>query len=56
MGTAEMEAIAELIDRALRAPADAAGIEAGRRRVRELCAAFPLYPERMRGLDAAGRA
>ena len=43
MGEAEMRTIAELIDDALRAPADAGVTARVRRRVRELASAFPLY-------------
>jgi len=44
MGEAEMARIAELIDRVLQAPEDAAVLEAVRADVRELAARFPLYP------------
>ncbi len=44
MGGAEMARIAELIDRVLQAPEDAAVIDAVRADVRELAARFPLYP------------
>ena len=45
MKEAEMERIAELIDRALQAPSDAAHLESVRGQVRDLAARFPLYPE-----------
>jgi glycine hydroxymethyltransferase len=48
MGEKEMEAIAGLIDRCLRGD-DA---ERVKKDVRELADAFPLYPERLRGLDS----
>jgi glycine hydroxymethyltransferase len=44
MREAEMRRIAELIDRTLAAPADATVTDAVRGDVRELAAAFPLYP------------
>jgi glycine hydroxymethyltransferase len=44
MGPAEMRRIAALIDRVLRAPDDANVIQSVRGEVRELAAAFPLYP------------
>ena len=40
----EMTRIATLIDRALRAPADAAALGTIRREVKELTSGFPLYP------------
>ena len=43
MGEAEMRTIAELIDEALRAPADAGVAARVKHRVRELASAFPLY-------------
>jgi glycine/serine hydroxymethyltransferase len=43
MGLDEMTAVAELIDRAIRAESEDA-LAAVRRDVRELAAAFPLYP------------
>src|SRR5688572_16608847 len=43
MGEAEMRTIAELIDEALRTPADAGVAARVKRRVRELASAFPLY-------------
>jgi glycine hydroxymethyltransferase len=45
MQEAEMKKIAELMARVLADPADAAAIAAVRRATRELCEAFPLYPE-----------
>jgi glycine hydroxymethyltransferase len=44
MGEGEMARIAELIDRVLGAPDDAAALEGVRSDVRELAARFPLYP------------
>ncbi|MGZ8378686.1 MAG: serine hydroxymethyltransferase [Gemmatirosa sp.] len=44
MGEAEMARIAELMDRVLAAPEDAAVLEAVHADVRELAARFPLYP------------
>jgi glycine hydroxymethyltransferase len=44
MGAAEMKRIATLIDRVLRAPEDASVIQSVRGEVRDLAAAFPLYP------------
>ena len=44
MGEPEMARIAELIDRVLAAPDDAARLDEVRRDVRELAARFPLYP------------
>jgi glycine hydroxymethyltransferase len=43
MGESEMRTIAELIDEALGAPADASVAARVKRRVRELAGAFPLY-------------
>jgi glycine hydroxymethyltransferase len=45
MREAEMETIAELIDKVLAAPDDAAAIEQVKGRVGELTGRFPLYPE-----------
>jgi glycine hydroxymethyltransferase len=45
MREGEMHRIAELIDRVLRAPDDESVAEAVRADVRQLTAAFPLYPE-----------
>jgi glycine hydroxymethyltransferase len=45
MGEGEMARVAELIDRALRAPDDERAIAAVREDVRALAASFPLYPE-----------
>jgi glycine hydroxymethyltransferase len=45
MREAEMQKIAELIDRVLQAPDDEASTDAVRAEVRQLTAAFPLYPE-----------
>jgi glycine hydroxymethyltransferase len=45
MREGEMQKIAELIDRVLQAPDDEATAEAVRVEVRQLAAAFPLYPE-----------
>ncbi len=47
MGPAEMAAVARLIGRALDAPGDDAVLAAVRGEVRELCRAFPLYPDRV---------
>jgi len=44
MGVAEMQVIARLIDRVLRAPEDETSLAAVRAEVRELTARFPLYP------------
>jgi glycine hydroxymethyltransferase len=44
MGATEMKRIATLIDRVLRAPEDASVIQSVRGEVRDLAAAFPLYP------------
>jgi glycine/serine hydroxymethyltransferase len=44
MGVAEMQRIATLIDRALRAADNAEALAAVRRDVKALTAAFPLYP------------
>ena len=44
MKEAEMRRIADLIDRALRTPADATSLDAVKREVRELAMEFPLYP------------
>jgi glycine hydroxymethyltransferase len=44
MGAAEMQQIAALIDRALRGATDEAVLHAVRQDVRQLTAAFPLYP------------
>ena len=55
MGAREMQTIAELIDRVLRAPEDAAAAAAVRDEVRELTARFPLYPTSRTGhLEALG--
>ncbi len=45
MGVAEMDRIAELIDRVLGATEDADAIAAVKEEVRTLAASFPLYPE-----------
>jgi glycine hydroxymethyltransferase len=45
MREGEMQKIAELIDRVLLAPEDETSTEAVRAEVRQLTAAFPLYPE-----------
>jgi glycine hydroxymethyltransferase len=45
MGPGEMQIIASLIGRTLRARADEAQIAAVRSEVAELCAAFPPYPD-----------
>jgi glycine hydroxymethyltransferase len=47
MGPAEMEAIAELICRALAARSDPTALLAVRDEVHELTSGFPLYPERL---------
>jgi glycine hydroxymethyltransferase len=44
MGTGEMEQIASLIDRALRGASDETVLHAVKQDVRQLTAAFPLYP------------
>jgi len=41
----EMRSIAELMARVLEDPANEASIASVRARTRELCDAFPLYPE-----------
>jgi glycine hydroxymethyltransferase len=48
----EMERIAEHIDEALAARADDRKLAAIRGAVRDLCSRFPIYPERMRSLNA----
>jgi glycine hydroxymethyltransferase len=45
MGEAEMERIAEIIDKVLSAPEDATSRLAARKEIKELSEAFPLYPE-----------
>jgi glycine hydroxymethyltransferase len=45
MREGEMHKIAELIDRVLQAPEDRSVAEAVHADVRQLTAAFPLYPE-----------
>jgi glycine hydroxymethyltransferase len=45
MGEGEMDAIAELVARALASPADDAVLTAVRSEVEALCRRFPLYPE-----------
>lgn len=47
MGPQEMRTIAAWIDAVLSAPGDAATAERIRGQVRELCASFPIYPERV---------
>ncbi len=47
MGADEMRRIARWIDEVLRAPEDARTAERVRQQVRDLCAAFPIYPERI---------
>ncbi|MFT3915368.1 MAG: serine hydroxymethyltransferase [Anaeromyxobacteraceae bacterium] len=47
MGTKEMALVAKLIGRALDAPADDAALAKIRAEVRELCAHFPMYADRM---------
>ncbi len=47
MGPGEMRTIAAWIDTVLSAPGDAAAAERTRGQVRELCASFPIYPERV---------
>jgi glycine hydroxymethyltransferase len=49
LGPAEMRAVAAWIDRALRGRSDAALLAAVRREVRDLCAAFPLFPRAVVG-------
>jgi len=49
LGPAEMERIAEWIDRALRGRGDAATLAAVRSEVRALCAAFPLFSPSLLG-------
>ena len=45
MKESEMTRIADVMATVLNAPADEAVIRAARAQTRELCAAFPLYPE-----------
>jgi glycine hydroxymethyltransferase len=45
MGEAEMDAVGELIARALAAPGDEAALAGVRHEVEALCRKFPLYPE-----------
>jgi glycine hydroxymethyltransferase len=47
MGAAEMAQVARLIGRALDAPGDDPVLARVRGEVRELCARFPMYPDRM---------
>ncbi len=47
MGPDQMRQIARWIDEVLRAPEDAPTAERVRQQVRDLCAAFPIYPERI---------
>jgi glycine hydroxymethyltransferase len=47
MGTREMETVAALIGRVLDAPADEKLLAAVRGEVRELCAQFPMYQDRL---------
>ncbi len=47
MGPGEMRTIAAWIDTVLSVPGDAAAAERTRGQVRELCASFPIYPERV---------
>jgi glycine hydroxymethyltransferase len=47
MGTAEMAQVASLIGRALDAPGDEKALARVRAEVKELCARFPLYPDRV---------
>ncbi|MGC3996204.1 MAG: serine hydroxymethyltransferase [Anaeromyxobacter sp.] len=47
MGTAEMTRVAQLIGRALDAPTDEAALARIRGEVRELCAQFPMYADRV---------
>ncbi|MFO0584542.1 MAG: serine hydroxymethyltransferase [Anaeromyxobacter sp.] len=47
MGTKEMSQVAKLIGRALDAPADDAALAKIRAEVKELCAHFPMYADRM---------
>ncbi|MGP0030612.1 MAG: serine hydroxymethyltransferase [Acidimicrobiales bacterium] len=48
MGTPQMETIAQLIGRTLRARSDESAIAAIRAEVADLCAAFPPYPDLLR--------
>ena len=45
MGSAQMQTIARLIGRMLRARSDEGEVRAVRSEVAELCAAFPPYPD-----------
>jgi glycine hydroxymethyltransferase len=47
MGPGEMARVAALIGKALDAPADEAGLARVRGEVRELCAQFPMYRDRV---------
>ena len=47
MGPDQMRQIARWIDEVLRAPEDARTAERVKQQVRDLCAAFPIYPERI---------
>lgn len=47
MGTAEMTKVAALIGRVLDAPGDEASVARVRAEVRELCAGFPMYADRI---------
>jgi glycine hydroxymethyltransferase len=47
MGPDEMRRIVRWIDEVLRAPEDARTAERVRQQVRDLCTAFPIYPERI---------
>ncbi|MBI3391897.1 MAG: serine hydroxymethyltransferase [Nitrospirae bacterium] len=49
MGTGEMKAVAEMIDRVLSAPADEGVRAAVRRQAEDLCAGFPVYGAPVRG-------
>src|SRR5207244_2667557 len=50
MKVAEMEVIADLIDRTLAARGEESALAPVRARLRELVAGFALYPQRLRGL------
>jgi glycine/serine hydroxymethyltransferase len=52
MGTDEMDAIADLMSRALDARADPPALSAIRAEVRALTSRFPLYPNRLHAAEA----
>jgi glycine hydroxymethyltransferase len=56
MGTAEMATVAKLIVRVLDAPTDEASLARVRGEVRELCAQFPMYEDRLGEAKGQGKA